>query len=254
MFVACSTLCFARHSLENALKLIAELEFTKFEAAIHEQGPHLRPSEVAADVAHAANRLRYGPGLTPAAFSVEIQTANDDEYFKQFKAICRLARLSTVPLLIIPAGSSRQRPRRRSAAARQAHGLRGSGSRSPDSRHAHRHADRRSRYGRVVVPESADLGLTLDPSHLSRRPASGQELRSGVYVRAPRPSARHRTWTESVSGAHRPGRNRVWPHHLATGRHGYERLLSVDVRDIADSPIAMEPEVRKLKYLLESLI
>ena len=57
MFVACSTLCFARHSLENALKLIAELEFTKFEVAVHEQGPHLRPSEVAADVARAANRL-----------------------------------------------------------------------------------------------------------------------------------------------------------------------------------------------------
>ena len=38
MFVACSTLCFARHSLENALKLIAELEFTKFEAAISSFG------------------------------------------------------------------------------------------------------------------------------------------------------------------------------------------------------------------------
>jgi len=28
----------------------------------------------------------------------------------------------------------------------------------------------------------------------------------------------------------------------------------VDIRDIPDSPFAMEPEVRKLKYLLESLV
>jgi len=28
----------------------------------------------------------------------------------------------------------------------------------------------------------------------------------------------------------------------------------VDIHDVPDSPIAMEPEVRKLKYLLESLV
>jgi sugar phosphate isomerase/epimerase len=33
----------------------------------------------------------------------------------------------------------------------------------------------------------------------------------------------------------------------------YDRALTVDVRDVADSPFPIEPEVRKLKYLLESL-
>jgi sugar phosphate isomerase/epimerase len=37
-------------------------------------------------------------------------------------------------------------------------------------------------------------------------------------------------------------------------RHHYDRLLSVEITDIPDAPFAMEPEVRKLKYLLESLI
>ena len=46
MFVACSTLCFAREPLESALRHIAELEFDKIELAIVEDGPHLRPSEV----------------------------------------------------------------------------------------------------------------------------------------------------------------------------------------------------------------
>ncbi len=35
---------------------------------------------------------------------------------------------------------------------------------------------------------------------------------------------------------------------------GYDRLLTVAIHDIPDAPFAMEAEVRKLKYLLESLI
>ena len=65
MFVACSTLCFARESLENALRLIAELEFDKFELAIAEDGQHLRPSEVGDDLEAALQKLRRGPSLTP---------------------------------------------------------------------------------------------------------------------------------------------------------------------------------------------
>ena len=34
----------------------------------------------------------------------------------------------------------------------------------------------------------------------------------------------------------------------------YERALSVDIRDIPDAAFPMAPEVRKLKYLLESLV
>ena len=51
VYVACSTLCFARLPLERALRLIGELEFSKLDVAIHEKGPHLKPSEVAADIA-----------------------------------------------------------------------------------------------------------------------------------------------------------------------------------------------------------
>jgi sugar phosphate isomerase/epimerase len=37
-------------------------------------------------------------------------------------------------------------------------------------------------------------------------------------------------------------------------RTGYDRLLTVDIHDIPDSPFVMESEVRKLKFLLESLV
>src|SRR5262249_26103732 len=101
VFVACSTLCFGRFSLEHALRVIGELHFSKFDVAVHEQGCQLKPSQVAADVPAAAARLRYGPGLTPAAFSVEIDVPGEEEYHRQFQAVCRLAGSSAVPLVTI---------------------------------------------------------------------------------------------------------------------------------------------------------
>jgi sugar phosphate isomerase/epimerase len=254
VFVACSTLCFARHPLETALKTIAELEFTKFEVALHEQGPHLRPSEVAADVAHAAGRLRYGPGLMPAAFSVEIHAANDADYFKQFKAVCRLARLSTVPLLTI-------------AAAKTGTAL---DAEVPRLAKLMAHADKEgvllaldTRGGTLTEdPDTAvtlcqrvpNLGLTLDPSHYLVGPHQGKNY-DQVF-----PFVRHVHLRDTGRGPNqfqvRIGQGEIEYGRIVSqlARHGYERLLCVDVRDVADSPIAMEPEVRKLKYLLESLI
>ncbi|HMF14880.1 MAG TPA: sugar phosphate isomerase/epimerase, partial [Gemmataceae bacterium] len=103
MFVACSTLCFARYPLEQALRTIAELGFGKADVAIHERGPHLRPSWVASDVHRAAQLLRIGPGLVPAAFSIGIESDDPAEYQRQLRAVCRMACLSTVPVLSIPA-------------------------------------------------------------------------------------------------------------------------------------------------------
>jgi hypothetical protein len=34
----------------------------------------------------------------------------------------------------------------------------------------------------------------------------------------------------------------------------YDRLLTVAINDVAEAPFAMESEVRKLKFLLESLV
>ena len=63
MYVACSTLCFARYPLDQALRVIGELDFSKVDVAIHEKGPHLKPSEVAEDVTGASQRIRIGPRL-----------------------------------------------------------------------------------------------------------------------------------------------------------------------------------------------
>jgi sugar phosphate isomerase/epimerase len=247
-------MCFGRHSLEDALRILAELEFSKFEVAIHERGRQLKPSEVAADVMHAANRLRLGPGLMPAAFSVEIEADTPRQATQQFKAICRLARISAVPVLTLRAAETGTaidtEVERLQGLVRlgEADGIQvtvatlmGTVTEDPDTA--------------VTLCELVEgLGLTLDPSHYQAGPHQGKNY-DQVF-----PYIRHVHLRDTGKGPEqfqvRVGQGEIEYgriiSHLA--RHNYDRILTVDIHDIPDMPYAMEPEVRKLKYLLESLV
>ena len=37
-------------------------------------------------------------------------------------------------------------------------------------------------------------------------------------------------------------------------QQGYDRALTVDIRDLPETDYPIEPEVRKLKFLLESMV
>jgi sugar phosphate isomerase/epimerase len=251
--VACSTMCFSRYGLEDALRIIGELRFNKFDLAIHEQGKQLRPSEVAADVHAAAARLRYSPGLSPVAFSVEID-APEVEYAKQLHAVCRLARISAVPLLTLTPASVDtpidHEVRRLSNLQRIADGegilltvstLIGTHTQTPE--------------GAVELCQLVPgLGLTLDPSHYTAGPHQGKSYDMVFsYVR-------HVHLRDTGRGPNqfqvRVGQGEVEYGRITSqlARFRYGRSLSVDIRDVPDTPFAMEPEVRKLKYLLESLV
>ncbi len=107
MFVACSTLCFAREPLEKALRLIAELEFDKFELAIVEDGQHLRPSEVADDPEGAMQRVRHGPSLSPSSIHLDFGPVDwsDPASHRRFEALCRFAKAQSVAVLTMPGAS-----------------------------------------------------------------------------------------------------------------------------------------------------
>lgn len=254
MFVACSTLCFGKYSLEQALRIIGELEFNKVDIAIHEQGIHLRPSEVAADVARAAQRIRLSSSLCPGAFSVEIDARDPADYLRQLHAVCRLARLTTVPVISVPAASSGS-------------GLDAEVTRLTALVH---HAEAEgvlftveTRIGTLTEHPAAavelcqrvpGLGLTLDPSHYIAGPNQNKSIDAVI------PYVRHVRLRDTGLGLDqfqvRVGQGEVEYGRIVTqlSRYHYERLLSVDIRDIPDAPFAMEPEVRKLKFLLESLV
>jgi len=254
VYVACSTQCFSQYPLERTLRFIGELEFSKVDVAIHEQGPHLKPSDVMRDVVAAAQCIRIGPSLTPAAFSVEIEAANAEDYQQQLRVICRLARVSTVSIISVPAGASasgldpeidRLQPLVRLGE------LEGIVLTVP------------TRIGTITeYPDQAvelcervpGLGLTLDPSHYISGPNQGEPF-DQVY-----PFVRHVHLRDTGRGPDkfqvRVGQGEVEYGRIVSqlARYGYDRLLSVAIHDIPDAPFVMEQEVRKLKYLLESLV
>jgi sugar phosphate isomerase/epimerase len=247
-------LCFGRYSLEQALRVIAELEFSKFDLAITDHGPHLRPDEIVADVAAAAHRLRFGPGLSPVAFSLDLDSSNTETFEQHFKAVCRLARLTSVPLLTIrtapadtPLDSEVQRLANWLGMAER-EGLlfcvetaMGTLTENPDVAVA-------------LCQRLPGLGLTLDPSHYIVGPHQGQNFDQVL------PFVRHLHLRDTGRGANqfqvRVGQGEIEYGRLLSQleRFHYERALTVDIRDIPDAAFAMEPEVRKLKFLLESLV
>lgn len=253
MYVACSTFCFGRVGLNEALHSIAELEFSRYEAVIDEQGRQLRPSEVAADVNIVAQKLRMGPGLTPAAFCVNIQ-APEPEYTRQFRAVCRLARLTAVPVITLqaaPADSALDAEVERLArltALAEADGVQltvatenGTLTEDPDR-------------AVTLCERVPGLGLTLDPSHYIAGPHSGKN-NDEVYA-----YVRHVRLRDTGRGPNqfqvRVGQGEVEFGRIISqlSRFRYDRALSVDIRDLPESATSMMPEVRKLKYLLESLV
>jgi sugar phosphate isomerase/epimerase len=254
VFVACSTLCFARHPLDRALRIIGELEFSKVDVALHEKGPHLRPSEVAADVALAAQRIRIGPSLSPAAFNVEIDTPDPAEFERQLRAVCSLARLSTVSVLTLPAAAAGTgldaEVKRLTGLVRlaEAEGLVFTVETRTGTLTEH------PATAVELCQRVPGLGLTLDPSHYICGPNQGKNFEA-VY-----PYIRHVHLRDTGRGPEqfqvRVGQGEVEYGRIISllGRQHYDRLLTVEVYDIPDAPYAMEAEVRKLKYLLDSLI
>lgn len=254
MFVACSTLCFAKYPLERALQIIGELEFSKVDVAIHEKGPHLKPSEVVADLTRSAHRLRIGPSLAPAAFSVEIDADNDQEVDRQLQAICHLARITTVAVMSIPAAAvgtgvdTEVKRLTRLTKLAQTEGIvltvetrTGTLTENPDT-------------AVELCTRVPGLGLTLDPSHYVAGPHQGknydQVFAHVCHVRL-RDSGRAAGQFQVRVGQGEIEYGRII---AQLARNQYDRVLSVQIYDVPDGPFVMEHEVRKLKYLLESLV
>lgn len=248
MIVACSTLCFARHKLDDALRVIREMHFTKADLALHAAGPHLRPADVVGEVGKLAQRLKAS-NVPFAAFHLEFEPFDGPEVREQLKAVCRLARLLAVPVLTVaaaPTGSDvNAEADRLGAWVKTAEGdgvilsvetRAGTLTESPAA-------------AIELCKQVPGLGLTLDPT---------QYLFAGGYD-AVYPYVRHVRFRDSGSGPNqyqvRIGQGEIEYGKIISQleRCGYDRTLTVDVRDIPDCPFPIDSEVRKLKFLLESM-
>lgn len=257
MFVACSTLCFAGESLEQALRLIAELEFDKFELAVVEDGPHLKPSEIGENLDAAMVRLRRGPSLSPSSLFIDFGPADSippATLMKRFESNCRLAKALGVAVLTVhaaPAGSPLDAEVRRLAT------LAGHASREGLVLSVLTHSESLSGDPAVALQlckTIPTLGLTLDPSHFIQGPFRGADFDSLI----PYAQNVHFRDTGKDPGAFqvRVGQGDVEYGKIVTQlqRCGYKRALTVSIVDRPENTFDREVEVRKLKLLLESLL
>lgn len=252
MYVACSTLSFSKLTLEDALRTVREMRFTKADLAIHDDGPHLTPAEVVADMGRVAQRLKAA-NLPLAAIHLSIGTTDAAEARAQFRAVCRLARVSTVPLVTVPVAAV------------------GSDFDSEVCR-LKDWVKVAEMEGVILAAETSTATLTADPlgaAELCRRvPGLTLTLDPSHYHIGPHPAnydclysyVRHvrlrDTGTAPEQFQVRIGQGEMEYGKIITqlDRCRYDRALSVDIRDVPDNPFPVEPEVRKLKYLLESLV
>ncbi len=252
MYVACSTLCFGKLSLEDALQTIREMRFAKADLAIHADGPHLTPVEVTADPGRAALILKTA-NIPLAAIHLDVGAASPIDARTQLKAVARLARVSTTPVLTVPAApigadfdaeTSRLRDWVKVTASEGV-------ILTVETHSATITADPAG--AAELCRRVPGLLLTLDPSHYQIGP-HGPVAHDVLY-----PLVRHVRLRDTGKTPDQ-FQMRIGQGELEYGRVtsqleacDYDRALTVDIRDVPDSPFPVEPEVRKLKYVLESL-
>jgi sugar phosphate isomerase/epimerase len=247
---------FTGSSLESALRTVAEMEFTKVELAIMEDGPHLRPSEIADNPEAALHRLRSGPSLMISSFDLDFGAVDPDTFRRRFDAICRFAKPLLVAVLTIPAAPAgtpiEDEVRRLSELSALA-----------------------SREGLVLCVKTAADTLTADPSQTAALcravPGLGLTLDPSPYLEGPRAGAAggfdelfpfvknihlRDTGRKPSEFQVRVGQGQIEYGRIVSQleRVGYNHALTVAYLDSIPNPFEVEVEIRKLKLLLESLL
>ena len=254
MLVAASTECYGELPLADAIDRLVDLEFTNLEVALHENddggGPgRLPPSQIASNLDQAIDICRNTRRLNVVAYSVEIQAVGD-EFYRQFQAICRLAKATKVVTLTVPSAelgtpfNEEVEHLRKLVAIASLEGAR---------------VAMRSQIGRlsedpdtvtVLCDNVKGLGLTFDPSHYICGPHSKknyEKLMKYVYHVHLRDSSKDQLQVRIGQGEIEYGK-------LVTllSKAGYNRALSVHMAPL--DGVDHMAEMRKMRLLLESLL
>jgi sugar phosphate isomerase/epimerase len=251
VFVSASTACFPDRTLDAALERLVDLEYTRVEIALRENGPQLKPSQVAANLEQAVAVCRQTHRMTPVAYSVDI-AGEGDSYFEQFHACCRLAKATKVVCLTVPSAElgtpfnaevERLRELVRLAALEGVLvGLKteaGRMTQDPDT-------------ALVLCNNVKGLGVTLDPSHYVCGPHGGanysQLMRLVYHV--------HLRDTSKEKLQVRVGQGEIEYGKLITQleKVRYDRALTVDIVNDPEPEFDHAGELRKIRLLLESLL
>ncbi len=251
MFVAASTDCFPKLPLEAALSRLVDLEFTRVEVAIRENGNQLKPSQVHLDIERAVGICRDTHRLTPVALAVDIQ-AEGPEYYEQFQSCCKLAKAIKVVMLTVhsaelgtPFNAEVERLRelvRIATLDGVVVGLKteiGRMTQDPTT-------------AMVLCDHVKGLAITLDPSHFVLGPFAGANY-DPLFKFVGHMQLRDTTRSKLQV---RVGQGEIEYSRLISqlARFQYSRALSVAIVDEEDPEVDHMGEMRKMRLLLESML
>lgn len=254
MDVACSTLCFTREPLRQALRLIAELEFTKVDLAVGDGNPHVSTEALLTCPATILGELKLSATLGYSA--VTLRTSRTGPELEEcVSAAAHLAKQLTAPVLVVEAAPT-DTPfevevgrLRRLVGITAMHGTTltvttktGTMTENPQT-------------GVELCERVEGLGLTLDPSHFICGPNQCRPYEQVYpYVKHAhlRDSGRRFDQFQVTVGRGEIEYGRII-HSLC--RFGYHGALSVAMEDqIAHEGFETYIEARKLRLLLESYL
>ncbi|QDU54274.1 sugar phosphate isomerase/epimerase family protein [Aeoliella mucimassa] len=249
MFICASTECFPELGPKEVLQQLVDLEFTAVELALHEENGWMKPSEVLGDFERAVQTCGDTHRMHIAALSVDIHATGDD-YYKQFAAICKLAKAIKVVTLVVPSSELGTPFNEEIERLKNLVGIAafegavvsmkttiGCMTQDPDT-------------AAVICDNVKGLALTLDPSHYIAGPHQGRSYDKLLkYVQHV-----HLRDTSKDSLQVRVGQGEIDYGRLATmlTKQGYSRALGVHITP--SEGVDHFGEMRKMRLLLDSLL
>lgn len=254
--VAASALAFSRLPLDEALERIARLGVPFVDLAFHEGWAHLFPSQVAAGVSAAIERVKAAlsrTGVVPISFNVGLGTSDPDEERRRFAAVAEVARALGVRTLTLPAAPKGTPVEREIERLRRLVDI---------ARPLEVNVTVETHVGQLTEEPAAaahiarnvpGLGLTLDPSHYYAGPLQCGDFEAVLpFVRHVHLRDAGRSWDEIQLPV---GSGRVEFRRLfeLLRRQGYTGDFVAEYIDsIAPGAVDVERELLKVKALVET--
>jgi len=247
VLIAASSHCFGDKPFPEACQALVDLGYDKVELWLKEDGPHLKPSEVAAQAEKFVTFYRETTRLTPVAIDF-----NDDVSDETFQGVCRIGKMMKITQVTIPAGQigtpfneEIDRLRRRLAATNSA-GMR----LSLKTKTGHLTEDPQT--AMELCQAVPGLGITLDLSYYLCGKYAGKPYDQvyayvyHVHLRDTSPTA-----VQVPIGLGEIDYSRMISQ---LRRCEYNRILSVEILPELLDGMDRALEMRKLRMLLETLL
>ncbi|QGJ69733.1 Sugar phosphate isomerase/epimerase [Planctomycetales bacterium 10988] len=251
MYVAGSTECFPRLSMEAALTKLSDLEYTRVEIAVSDEGRQLQPAEVAENLEGSIRRCRDIHRLTPVAYAFRSK-AKGQELYDQFAGTAKLAKATKTVIITVSASELGYPFNEEVNRLRELVRLAGVEGVLVSLRTEPQRLSQDPETLLSLCNHVKGLGIAFDPSHYVHGQFAGYDytplLQHVTHVML-RDTNEHKRQVQVGQGNIDYGRIITQLDSLK-----YRRSLTVHIVEDGSAEIDHDSEMRKLRLLLETLV